>query len=384
MRGINQRDEGQTFINSQGRTNLNHEILCYLSHEQDLYHASHLYTGLCGLMEQGMARVKFVVPRAGEKIFTSDSLTICLKVRSSGGKDYLLAIDLRDHSDVFALPLLEICDVYLKRSYYEPDLSSVPDTLRRKIIPFGLNYGCRSRLSTRRIFSALIPNMAASLLRSPKTILGQLNPRRSILYQYMTTALEADFEQRPEAEVEATVLFQTRVYEPDEICPDDPFEVNDGRVRLVRALREAFREKFRGGLVPTAYAKEHYPDAISEQPTRQSQYIAWGKQSLVGIYTRGLYHSLAFKLPEYLASAKCIVSEPLRNNLPRPLVAGEHYMEFRTPEECIAHCARLLEDETLARALRRQAWNYYQREVKPTPHLDAVLSRALPASWAVR
>lgn len=372
-------------INSQGRTNLNHEILCYLSHEQDLYHASHLYTGLCGLMLQGRARVKFVVPRAAEKIYTSDSLTICLKVCSpDDGKDYLLAIDLRDRSDVLALPLVELCDVYLKRSYYEPDLSDVPDPLKRKIIPFGLNYGCRSALSTSRVFSALIPNLAASLLRSPKKVMGQLNPRHSILYQYMTTALEADFEQKPEAEVEGSVLFQTRVYEPDEIYPDNPLEVNEGRVRLVRALRETFGEKFRGGLVPTRYAREHYPDAVSEQPTRQSQYIAWGKQSLVGVYTRGLYHSLAFKLPEYLAAAKCIVSEPLRNKLPQPLVAGEHYVEFHTPEECVEHCAHLLEDETLASGLRQRAWNYYQREVKPAAHLDGVLSHALPASWGAR
>lgn len=364
---------------------MNHEILCYLSHEQDLYHASHLYTGLCGLMEQGRVRVKFVVPRGAEKVYASDSLTVCLKVRSSvDGKDYLLAIDLRDQSDALALPLLELCDVYLKRSYYEPDLSDVPDPLRRKIIPFGLNYGCRSALSTSRVFSALIPSLAASLLRSPKKILGQLNPRRSILYQYMTTALEADFEQRPEAEVETAVLFQTRVYEPDEIYPDNPSEVNEGRVRLVRALRDAFGEKFRGGLVPTGYAREHYPDAVSEQPTRQSQYIAWGKQSLVGVYTRGLFHSLAFKLPEYLAAAKCIVSEPLRNKLPQPLVAGEHYLEFRTPEECVERCAHVLEDETLASGLRQRAWNYYQTEVKPAAHLDGVLSRALPASWAAR
>jgi hypothetical protein len=364
---------------------LNHEILCYLSHEQDLYHASHLYTGLCGLMSQGRARVKFIVPRAAEKIYVSDPLTICLKVRSlDDGKDYLLAIDLRDRSDALSLPQVELCDVYLKRSYYEPDLSGVPDTLKRKIIPFGLNYGCRSALSASRVLSALIPNLAASLLRSPKRILGQLNPRRSILYQYMTTALEADFEQRPEAEVEASVLFQTRVYEPDEIYPDNPSEVNEERVHLVRALKDAFGEKFCGGLVPTRYAREHYPDEVSEQPTRQSQYIAWGKQSLIGVYTRGLFHSLAFKLPEYLAAAKCIVSVPLRNKLPQPLVAGEHYLEFRTPEECVERCARLLEDETLASGLRQQAWNYYQREVKPAAHLDGVLSRALPAGWAAR
>ena len=357
---------------------MDYEILCHLGHEQNLYHASHLYAGLCDLMEQGLARVRFNVPRKAEKLYVSDSTTVCLTVRRPDtGKDYLLVVDLRDRSDLLTMPLVERADVYLKRSYYEPDLLSLSPELKGKIIPFGLNYGCRTALSTRAVLNALAPRLALELLRSPRKTAQQLNPRRSILYQYLTTALESEFEQAPGEELEATVLFQTRVYEPEEIYPDDPVEINEGRVRLVRELKRAFGPKFRGGLVPTAYAKEHYPDAVSEQPTRQSQYIAWGKRSLVGIYTRGLFHSLAFKLPEYLAASKCIVSEPLRNSLPTPLVAGEHYLEFRTPEKCVKQCARLLEDASQAKELRRAAWDYYQREVKSAAHLEGVLRRAL-------
>ena len=359
-----------------------YEIVCHLSLAQDLYHASHLYAGLFDLMKRGVARVRFNVPRQkAEKLYVSDSTAVCLTVkRPDTGKDYLLVVDLRDRSDQLTAPLLERADVYLKRSYYEPDLSDLPPELKGKIIPFGLNYACRSVESTRAVLSTLAPRLAFELLRSPRKTSRQLNPRRSILYQYLTTSLESEFEQAPDAELEATVLFQTRVYQPEEIYPDDPAEVNEGRVRLVRELKKAFGPKFQGGLVPTAYAKEHYPDAVSEQPTRQSQYVAWGKRSLVGIYTRGLFHSLAFKLPEYLAASKCIVSEPLRNSLPTPFVAGEHYLEFKTSEECVERCARVLKDASLAKDLRRAAWDYYQREVKPAAHLEGVLRRALNAN----
>lgn len=369
--------------NPQTGERLDYEIICHLGREQDLYHASHLYAGLCDLSERGLARVRFNVPRGKLKLYTSDSLTVCLTVRRTDTeKEYLLAIDLRDRSDVLTMPLVERADVYLKRSYYEPDLAGLPPELRRKVIPFGLNYACRNAASTRAVLSALAPRMALEFLRSPRKASRRLNPRSSVLYQYLTTALESEFEQGPEEELERTVLFQTRVYEPEEIQPDNPAEINEGRVRLVRELKKAFGPKFRGGLVPTAYAKENYPDAVSEQPTRQAQYIAWGKRSLVGVYTRGLFHSLAFKLPEYLAASKCVVSEPLRNALPAPLVAGEHYLEFRTAEECVEQCSRLLEDANLAKELRRAAWDYYRREVKPAAHVEGVLLRALDAARA--
>ncbi len=355
------------------------EIICYLSLDQDLYHASHIYTGLCELEEEKRARVKFVVPQGEDEIYASDSLTVCLSVRNSKtDRRDLLAIDLRDRSDLLTDRLLERCDLYLKRSYYEPDLLQLSPGLKQKVVPYGLNYACRTRRSTKRVLSALARHMGADLFHSPKRVVGQLNPRRSILYQYLTTALARDFEQGPEIDLEPTVLFQTRVYEPEEIYPDDPSEVNEERVRLVRALREAFGARFTGGLVPTAYAKEHYPDAVSDQPTRQSQYVALSKSSLVAIYTRGLCHSLAFKLPEYLAASKCIVSGELRNQLPVPLTEGLHYLGFRTPEECVERCGKLLEDRELANRLRREAWRYYQEEVKPVAHLSNCLGRISP------
>lgn len=350
---------------------MDYEILCYLGSGQNLYHASSLYTGLCELARRGKARVRFVVPRGEEGVYAADPLTICLRVKAQGFEQ-LVAVDLRDRSDLFTEPLLERSDLYLKRSFHKPDLAGLP----AKVVPFGLNFACRSKASTRAVLRALAPGLALDMVRSPGKGFGRLNPRRSVLYQYLTTAREREFEQGPEHELEPTVLFQTRVYRPEEIYPDDPAEVNEGRVRLVRALKRAFGPKFRGGLVPTAYAAERYPDEVSEQPTRQAQYIAWGKRSLVGVYTRGLYHSLAFKLPEYLAASKCVVSEPLRNSLPEPLVAGEHYVEFSSPEECVEQCARVLEDRELTAGLRERAWEYYQREVKPAAHLESVLRRA--------
>lgn len=356
---------------------MEYDIRCYTSPTQNLYHASHLFAGLCGLEEQGRIRVRFIVPSRAEAIYVGDELTVCLQVRrEDNGEPVTLAVDLHDQSDTFATALLDECDLYFKRSYNDADVAALSDDRGRKVVPFGLNYGCRTRVSTRRVLAALGPHMAWDCLQSPAVAAARLNPRRSTIYQYLTSARERDFERKPAQQAEPAILFQTRVYKPEEIHPDDPTEVNEGRVTLVRALKKAFGPRFHGGLVPTTFAKERYPDAVSDAPSRQRQYLEWGKKCLVGVYTRGLFHSLAFKLPEYLAASMCIVTEPLRNRLPVPLVAGRHYLEFGTPEECVERCAELLRDSARAAAMRNDSWSYYRSHVAPVAHVAAILGQA--------
>src|SRR4051812_32824231 len=104
------------------------------------------------------------------------------------------------------------------------------------------------------------------------------------------------------------------------------------------------------------------------------------KRSLVGVYSRGLHHSLAFKLAEYLAASKCVVSPPFRNELPAPLVEGANYLQFQSVEQCVAQCQRLLRDADLAAAMRRQNRAYFLREVEPASHLRRCLDRAFAAN----
>jgi hypothetical protein len=349
--------------------------VCYLSLQQDLYHASRIYTGLCDLSNQGTAQIKFVVSR-GEQNFCAESPhTICMQVRlCKSGESRLLAIDLSDHSDILTMGTLKSCDAYLKRSYYESDLTGLPDELRGKVIPFGLNYACRSFASTLPILTALVPRFVWRFGRLPWPSLRAIQSHIGVLQQFLTSPGPRTFEHDPGQSVEPTILFQTRVWSPEEVS-ENADEINAERVALVRALQKAFGSQFQGGLVPTSYARRHYPAEISKHSSRHSEYVTWGKKKLIGINTRGLHHSLAFKLPEYLAASKCVVSCPLRNELPVPLVDRQHYLAFKTPEECVEHCDHLLRDSKLAAKLRKEAWEYYQREVEPAAHLRSCLIR---------
>ena len=265
----------------------------------------------------------------------------------------MLAFDLRDQSCSICRDALEQADCYFKRSYYEPNLQALSKTQRSKILPFGLNC-CLETCGSRTLVAKLF-------LRNPACILRF----RATLRTYLRLANVKIMERPFSIEPEQIIHFQTRVWQPEEVVGDDFREINETRVALVRSLRREFGARFKGGLVPTAFARVHYPDALS--------HVKSSRAALIGVYSRGLHHSLGFKLTEYLASSKCIVAEPLRNSLPVPLVEGTHYRKFTAVEECLALCDQLLANPRAAREMRAANWEYYSRYVR----FDQLIPRCL-------
>jgi hypothetical protein len=353
---------------------------------QNFYHTSKVYTGLLRLAGQGGIGVEFVPPLPGEDaLWTSNPLAVTLDVIAApAAPPVRVCIDVHDAADVFFTDLLAACDVYCKRSYRAADAAALPPDLAGKVLPFGLNYGCRSFRSTLRVVRALLPGCVRRFLRSPRQGMKELSEHLPVLKQFLACPSTAEFEQSPDVAVEPTILFQTRVWEPWDTGPDDAAGINEQRVGVVRALRKAFGKAFVGGLVPTPFAWEHYPDAVTTEQTRRKAYVAMSKRSLIGIYTRGLHSSIAFKFPEYLAASKCIVTDPLSHELPRPLAAGRHYLLFGEPEECVERCAEVLRDRGLASALRHAAYKYYQENVEPAAHLRHCLDQVVSFASARR
>lgn len=337
--------------------------------KQDFYNASCVWTGLDMLARAGVIRLRLHRVDPSLSALTADPLTVCMRIHGRpSAEPVLVAVDLRDQSDQFAVEAMKRCDAYLKRSFSRTALSALPGHLALKVQPFGLNYPCRSWGSGARLFSVGL----RMLTRGATGI-------RSWKY-HVTLPTVSAFEQDPSVLLEPTIVFQTRVWDPHDTAPGECDTINEGRVSIIRALRKAFGQRFRGGLVPTELARARYPREITTYPTRRNRYTAMSKRSLIGVYTVGLHRSTAFKLPEYLAASQCVVAEPLFTELPTPLMAGTHYIPFSSPDECVAACGRLLDDPGLADQMRRANHEYYVTQVAPAaqmlralrPHLATV------------
>jgi len=325
-------------------------IECWFGENVDLFHLGRTLAGL------------YELPHTPVKLRRVDWITnpLCAVLLYDGLK---IAIELSDHSDLWDLQLLERCDVYAKRDI-NPHLTTAHP---HKIIPFGLNWACHSKRSAVAVLTAI----AGTLPRASKS-------RFREIYRYLVTPHWSFFEHRPTDPVDQAILFQTRVWEENSASGDE--SVNEQRIELLRALKREFGSRVLGGVVPTPFARKVYPDLITDQPCRQPQYIRWAKKPLIGIYFRGLFGSVAFKMAEFLAASKCIVSEPIDNQLTAPL---DHIVLSRSIDEYLAACDRLLSDASLAQEQREASWNYYQTYVAPRAHMTDLLARAKEAQSAV-
>lgn len=329
------------------------------------YHLSLLYTGLAQLATAGSIELDWRLGPAGELDTTSTGGMVARLLVEHEGQSERLAIDLFDRSDTFHAPTLAWCDRYLKRSCYSPDIQAHAGPNGHKVEPFGMNYACRSLEADRLVKRSIVRQATSRGLRSPLATVRQVLGQRNLFRTYLSLPKLKDFEAPPDAPREDRVLFQTRVWAPEEVLPDDPEEINGVRAETVRALRQEFGPRFLGGLVPTPYAREHYPDLLTTASTRRRDFIDLVKTSRVLVYTRGLHHSIAFKLPEYLAASGVIVSEPIRNELPAPLVAGEHFRASSSIEETAQLVSDALRDHSTRRDYSRLAYEYYQEFALP-------------------
>lgn len=335
----------------------------FVGPSHDLIHTSLVLSGFCALAERGTFTLRYHYPRSdADRWLVADAVVIVFDVHDAGSRR--IAIDLRD-GEGLSRPILDRVDAYFKRAYFPPEHERVPAELAAKIRPFGFNYGCRTVRSTARLLARIGGAIALT---------GRPGLHR--LKQYLLTPPPQVFEQGPAAAVEPLVAFQTRLWTDDEVAAGESAPLNEDRVNLVRALKREFGPRFVGGLVPTAFARAQFAGDLTPHSSNYAEYLRIKKRCLISVYTRGVEHSLAFKLGETFAASQCLVSVPLRYGLPEPIQEGTHYLGFEAIEQGVAACHRLLSDAALANRMRRANHDYYVREIEPAAHVLRVIERS--------
>ena len=184
------------------------------------------------------------------------------------------------------------------------------------------------------------------------------------------TAIEVD----PSRPRESQVVFQTRLWPPGENAAAlDVDKVNAERAEMVRTLRRVFGNRFVGGIVGDAFSRSFCPDVVVAAGTQRRAYVQLTQRAAVGVFTRGLHHTLGFRLPEYLGAGLAIVSEPMDDELLAPLVENRHYRAYRTIDESVAACDHLLSHPDEAARMRAENVRYFRENCAPKAQIAQVL-----------
>lgn len=360
--------------------------------DTDPAHTARIYAGLAELEKNKKIKLKYIYkcPSIIKNPHEFNIQALFLQVEDSDRKiKRNICFDMEDNRRIGALTRLKAADVYFKRSYCQDVIDEMSENERRKILPFGLNYECNSesdkRILLRRIFWNITYNKYKSISLKSTPLRGLYRSALDVM-AYMSnreqfySPLINDFVDHPTSPTIPRILFQSRVWNPEKYPFFDAEELeqlNEMRAKVVRALKSEFGDRFVGGLAPNDYAKYRYPDCITNQRYDRPSYLNLVKQSLITVTTTGLQHSEGWKLAEFLAASKCIVSEPPRNKLPFPFEDGVNYISLASPEECVEGCDKLFRDTEFATAMRFRNYEYYTKYVDPDSYLYSCLERAL-------
>lgn len=268
------------------------------------------------------------------------------------------------HSDYSTLDpaVLDWCDLYAKINIdpAQPLPESAP-----AILPIGPSFGVR-------VYS--LPGAAVRALTAYRP--SDVDPREHFANYYRQWRYRL-----PEA-----------AYAPGEADPDYTFfaaslwhedvATNQARAAFIEAARSLPGVRFEGGFAPRPHPGDDPPgyEALTT-PTRVPfrDYLEKTRRSFVVFNTPAVGGCLGWKLGEFLALGKAIVSTPLNRVLPAPLLHGEHVHYVEPTREAIRDAiARIHGDSAYRRRLERGAREYYQRYLRPS----AVVRRILEAAGA--
>jgi hypothetical protein len=279
---------------------------------------------------------------------------------------------------------LDWSDHYFKRSYAP---SIAPEAGDAKVAPLGFNYPVYASgdwLRKRMVWNAtnIRQRGARNAFRASLDMSETLSrlARRSAGRAYCAVSA---FEALPSTSDPPRVLLLTRTWDPEVVQQDAALAeawaaLNRNRAACIRLLRREFGPNVVSGFAPTPDAIRDYGDCVVDEPrvTRKTFYLELMRRSDVCVATTGLAGSNGWRLGEYIAASRSIVSERLLSQVPGGFTTGTNYSAFVTPEECVEHTVTLVGDRELRLSMMKANHRYYEANLRPDMLVAHSLSTA--------
>lgn len=339
------------------------KLKCELIVNSDVEHLRQIYAGFSALHRQGFLRLKQTIPH--EFLQNKSDADRWLNYKFFNAKVILnekitVIYDAHDWNWIDE-EILSEADFYFKRSYDEKFVSQLKDG--KKVFPLGLNYQVTN--NERDEFQ-----MQRSAFYSGKDRIKAFIKGLHLGSKSETEQL-GNMESYPQFDLPPKILFMARAWDPNLIENKTRKEVveqlNEIRAECVRRLRKEFGVNFFGGLAHEDYAVKHFKDCLLPDGnlSNKRKYLKILKDCPICVTTVGLNDSNGWKLGEYVAFSKAIVTEPLQFKVTGDFRNEANYLEFITPQEVVKSAARLFEDKNLRSAMMMNNYRYYQSYLKP-------------------
>jgi len=335
-------------------------------------HLHQIYTGLFILDREGMIDLKL---RPGNSITSRRRNRQFLAMRVDAGNGTKLAVfDLSDFQKIGLPDALSACDFYFKRSLTKASFSGLDVSQSRKLKPFGFNYQViepSKALFLKRVLLEYISKPYNPFFKKNRRHLRNLKELFDASIGREKSYLLNTYDLKPKIlKHQYDVLFQCRLWDPLELDPrnrEDAEKVNSDRIAIVKSLKDCLGERFVGGLQPSEFSMKIARELVVDDPrmSQRRNYLSLVQKSSLVVSSSGLLGSNGWKLGEYIALGKAIVSDPILTKIPGRFEQGTHYEGYSSPEACSRSVLDLLSNRNKIENLAIASKNYYEDYLSP-------------------
>ncbi len=325
-------------------------------------HLMQIYTGFFKLQQQGVIDLKLK-----QRKFTGKEIPV---IQATINHQYRVVYDTQDgmiwindgwkeNLEYFQKTYTDT-DFYFKRSFHRQLYDYLPGGCQ--VFPLGFNYNIHPDKNL-IAYAEGFPSKFKYFIKTHGILKKIFN--KSFFYTH-------DFEYYPIRNQKDRILFLTRVWDPegsDVLSEEDKIHrayINTVRARCVEICQQEFGDRFTGGLWMDDYSSRHYPSlAIPFSKTNKFSFVKAVKEHNICIATTGLFNSVGWKMAEYVAASRAIISEPLQFEVPGNFEKGKNYFEFETADQLVEKIEFLLKNSDLLVQTMKNNYHYYQNYLKP-------------------
>ncbi len=168
------------------------------------------------------------------------------------------------------------------------------------------------------------------------------------------------------------IFFLSTLWYSDEFNKNDE-GVNRRRSNFIEVCKDIKDCDFEGGLLAdSSSSKELFISSITNERLTLSYWIQKTKESVLVFNTPAFWDCHGWKLGEYLALGKAIITTPLSNDLPEPLIHGQHVHIIQDSSKETIHKAitYILENSAYRMNLEMNARKYWEEYGTPRKSIE--------------
>lgn len=282
-------------------------------------------------------------------------------VTNRGGQERRYIIDFHDSTSI-SEEAYRWCDVYAKINISKE--TRMEDWPKLMSIPPG--FGVRSKGLVGTLMDG-VENLGRMRFHSLNGLYCQLYDTYVLTLRRPLSMYEKKYTPQ------AGYIFHASTLWPHDNCMQ---LTNPYRATFIRTCRSLPGIQFEGGLVKThGDIPADYADVTTDKRYTLDEYFENTMRSMFVFNTPAVHQCHGWKLGEYFAMGKAIVSTPISNRLPFPFEDGKHLLVVRDHEELVDAINRLSKDKELRHELEASSRNIYEQYSSPVAVMRNVVRK---------